>query len=191
MPKRTPALLLAEALTFHGRYGAETEDQATHRRLQRNQMAATELLRLDALRLELQTQLADYKEACTKAETRADQAQGRAKLLTCAWIKATDAVPQESDGEVFVRFTDGSIGTGWATYWHGASNDFARWTFPDPDEFRLVSEWAKNVPASIGASFANIAITFLEPLPVGLLFTLVTAALLGRRQSRRSAATAS
>ena len=35
------------------------------------QQAATELLRLDALRLELQTQLADYKEACTKAETRA------------------------------------------------------------------------------------------------------------------------
>ena len=35
------------------------------------QQAATELLRLDSLRLELQTQLADYKEACTKAETRA------------------------------------------------------------------------------------------------------------------------
>ena len=35
------------------------------------QQAATELLRLDALRLELQTQLADYKDACTKAETRA------------------------------------------------------------------------------------------------------------------------
>lgn len=29
---------------------------------------------------------------------------------------------------------------------------------------------------------ANIAITFLEPLPVGLLFTLVTAGLLGRRR---------
>lgn len=66
------------------------------------------------------------------------------------WTKAIDSVPLESDGEVFVRFTDGSIGTGWATYWHGASNDFARWTFPDPDEFRLVSEWAKNVPASTG-----------------------------------------
>ena len=35
------------------------------------QQAATELLRLDALRLELQTQLADYKDACTKSETRA------------------------------------------------------------------------------------------------------------------------
>ena len=66
------------------------------------------------------------------------------------WVKASDRVPLESDGEVFIRFTDGSIGTGWATYWHGASNDFARWTFPDPDEFRLVSEWAKNVPASTG-----------------------------------------
>ncbi len=51
--------------------------------------ASAELLRLDALRLELQTQLADYKEACTKAETRADQAEGRAKLL------ATPAVPQD------------------------------------------------------------------------------------------------
>ena len=150
MPKRTTAQLLAEALAFNGRYGSETEGQASNRRLQRNACAATELLRLDALRLELQTQLAGYKEACTKAETRADQAEGRAKLLTCAWIKATDAVPQESDGEVFVRFSDGSIGTGWATYWHGSSNDFARWTFPDPDEFRLVSEWAKNVPASTG-----------------------------------------
>lgn len=150
MPKRTTAQLLAEALAFTGRHATETEQQAAHRRLQRNQMAATELLRLDALRLELQTQLADYKEACTKAETRADQAEGRAKLMGCAWIKAADATPQESDGEVFVRFTDGSIGTGWATYWHGASNDFARWTFPDPDEFRLVSEWAKNVPASTG-----------------------------------------
>lgn len=66
------------------------------------------------------------------------------------WTKAIDSVPLESDGEVFIRFTDGSIGTGWATYWHGASNDFARWTFPDPDEFRLVSEWAKNVHASTG-----------------------------------------
>jgi hypothetical protein len=31
---------------------------------------------------------------------------------------------------------------------------------------------------------ANVAITFLEPLPVGLLFTLVTAGLLGRRRPR-------
>ena len=66
------------------------------------------------------------------------------------WTKAIDSVPLESDGEVFIRFTDGSIGTGWATYWHGSSNDYARWTFPDPDEFRMVSEWAKNVPASTG-----------------------------------------
>lgn len=33
---------------------------------------------------------------------------------------------------------------------------------------------------------ANIAITFLEPLPVGLVFTLVTAGLLGRRQRNTS-----
>ena len=63
------------------------------------------------------------------------------------WVKASDRVPLESDGEVFIRFTDGSIGTGWATYWHGASNGFAQWTFPDPDEDRTVLEWTKNPAA--------------------------------------------
>jgi len=79
-----------------------------------------------------------------------DEQHNNAPAVPQGWTKAIDSVPLESDGEVFIRFTDGSIGTGWATYWHGASNDFARWTFPDPDEFRLVSEWAKNVPASTG-----------------------------------------
>jgi hypothetical protein len=79
-----------------------------------------------------------------------DEGKIDAPAVPQGWTKAIDSVPLESDGEVFIRFTDGSIGTGWATYWHGASNDFARWTFPDPDEFRLVSEWAKNVPASTG-----------------------------------------
>lgn len=79
-----------------------------------------------------------------------DDQHNNAPAVPQGWTKAIDSVPLESDGEVFIRFTDGSIGTGWATYWHGASNDFARWTFPDPDEFRLVSEWAKNVPASTG-----------------------------------------
>lgn len=37
---------------------------------------------------------------------------------------------------------------------------------------------------------ANVAITFLEPLPVGLVFTLVTAGLLSRRRRGGSAATA-
>lgn len=62
------------------------------------------------------------------------------------WINVADSLPQESDGEVFVRFTDGSIGTGWATYWHGASNAFAQWTFPDPDEERKVARWMRPDP---------------------------------------------
>jgi len=37
---------------------------------------------------------------------------------------------------------------------------------------------------------ANVALTFLEPLPVGLLFTLVTAAVLGRRRRRDDGSTA-
>ena len=59
------------------------------------------------------------------------------------WIKASDRVPLEADGEVFVRFTDGSVGTAWATYWHGASNGFAQWSHPDPDEDRTVEYWMK------------------------------------------------
>jgi hypothetical protein len=87
---------------------------------------------------------------CKGASMTTSNEHNNAPAVPQGWTKAIDSVPLESDGEVFIRFTDGSIGTGWATYWHGASNDFARWTFPDPDEFRLVSEWAKNVPASTG-----------------------------------------
>lgn len=59
------------------------------------------------------------------------------------WIEESAEVPLESDGEVFVRFTDGSIGTGWATYWHGASQAFNRWSHPDPDESRQVDVWMR------------------------------------------------
>jgi len=71
-----------------------------------------------------------------------------AGVVRDAWIAASDRVPLEADGEVFVRFTDGSIGTAWATYWHGASNDFAQWTHPDPDEDRVVSHWMKAPPVA-------------------------------------------
>lgn len=63
--------------------------------------------------------------------------------MTDGWINASERVPLEADGEVFVRFTDGSIGTAWATYWHGASNAFAQWTHPDPDEDRTIAYWMK------------------------------------------------
>lgn len=71
-----------------------------------------------------------------------DAAMAQAGVQT-GWIKASDRVPLESDGEVFVRFTDGSVGTAWATYWHGASNGFAQWSHPDPEEDRTVAYWMK------------------------------------------------
>lgn len=46
---QTEAGRLADDLTFHGRYGMETEDQAKLRRLKRNADAAAELRRLDAI----------------------------------------------------------------------------------------------------------------------------------------------
>lgn len=38
--------------------------------------------------------------------------------------------------------------------------------------------------------FMNVALTFIEPFPVGLVFTLVSAALLGRKRSSVEAAPA-
>lgn len=80
------------------------------------------------------------------------------------WTKAADQVPLEADGEVFIRFTEGSIGTGWATYWHGASNEFAQWTFPDPDEDRTVLEWTKNpaTPAPAPAQLTDEEIADIQ-----------------------------
>lgn len=69
--------------------------------------------------------------------------QSAQQAVPMTWIIAAERVPLEDDGEVFVRFTDGSIGTAWATYWHGASNGFAQWTHPDPDEDRTVEFWMK------------------------------------------------
>lgn len=62
------------------------------------------------------------------------------------WISAADRKPLESDGEVFVRFTDGRIGTAWATSWHGSCTGFAQWTHPDPDESGTVEYWMKAPP---------------------------------------------
>lgn len=70
-----------------------------------------------------------------------------------SWVSESIAKPIESDGEVFVRFSDGTFGTGWAAYWHGASNDFAQWCHPDPDEDRTVTHWMK--PPTIDAAIAK------------------------------------
>ena len=48
------------------------------------------------------------------------------------WIEAKKEVPSEADGEVLVRMPDGTHEIAWAAYWHGASNDFAKWMFRDP-----------------------------------------------------------
>ena len=69
-----------------------------------------------------------------------------------SWVSESDSKPLESDCEVFVRFSDGTFGTGWAAYWHGASNDFAQWSHPDPDEDRTVTHWMK--PPTIDAAIA-------------------------------------
>ncbi len=69
-----------------------------------------------------------------------------------SWVSESDSKPLEADGEVFVRFSDGTFGTGWAAYWHGASNDFAQWCHPDPDEDRTVTHWMK--PPTIDAAIA-------------------------------------
>lgn len=63
--------------------------------------------------------------------------------VASGWVDAAERVPLESDGEVFVRFSDDSIGIAWASYWHGANTGFAQWTFPDPDEDRRVAFWAR------------------------------------------------
>ncbi len=57
------------------------------------------------------------------------------------WIPARDQLPTEDDGEVLVRMQDGTCEIAWATYWHGASNAFAGWTFRDPDETREPTHW--------------------------------------------------
>lgn len=67
------------------------------------------------------------------------------KPLT-GWIAVSDQIPLESDGEVLVRMRDGRCEIAWATYWHGASNAFAQWTFRDPDEDEAPTHWMQ-IPA--------------------------------------------
>ena len=70
-----------------------------------------------------------------------------------SWVSESDSKPLESDGEVFVRFSDGTFGIGWASYWHDASNYyFVQWSHPDPDEYRKVTHWMK--PPTIDAAIA-------------------------------------
>lgn len=70
------------------------------------------------------------------------------KPLT-GWIAVSDRLPAEADGEVLVRMRDGRCEIAWATYWHGASNGFAQWTFRDPDEEEAPTHWMP-IPAAHG-----------------------------------------
>lgn len=66
-----------------------------------------------------------------------------------AWIAVSDRLPTEKDGEVLVRMADGRPEIAWATYWHGSRNDFAQWTFRDPDEDETPTHW---MPIPINAA---------------------------------------
>ena len=59
------------------------------------------------------------------------------------WIAVSHRIPLESDGEVLVRMRDGRCEIAWATYWHGASNAFAQWTYRDPDEDEAPTHWMR------------------------------------------------
>ena len=67
------------------------------------------------------------------------------------WIAVSDRVPLEEDGEVLVQMRDGRHEIAWATYWHGASNAFAQWTFRDPDEDETPTHWM-TIPALEGGT---------------------------------------
>lgn len=60
------------------------------------------------------------------------------------WIAALDRLPDRDHGTVAVLTEDGDTLTAWATYWNGASTDFAYWTFPHgDDEGSVVTHWAE------------------------------------------------
>ena len=91
----------------------------------------------------------EFDAAMCAGAARAKQADA---LDAERWVSESVTKPLESDGEVFVRFSDGTFGTGWASYWHGASDDFAQWSHPDPEEDRTVTHWMK--PPAIDAAIA-------------------------------------
>lgn len=72
------------------------------------------------------------------------------------WVAVSDRLPLESDGEVLVRMRDGRCEIAWATYWHGASNAFAQWTFRDPDEDEAPTHWML-IPDAQGIKIGDYA----------------------------------
>lgn len=70
------------------------------------------------------------------------------------WVSASDRLPAEEDGEVLVKMRDGRCEIAWATYCHGASNNFAQWTFRDPDEDQAPTHWML-IPDAQGITKGN------------------------------------
>lgn len=60
------------------------------------------------------------------------------------WIPVSERLPIEDVGTVAVLTAKGDVLTAWATYWHGASNDFAQWSFPhEEDADSEVTHWCE------------------------------------------------
>lgn len=64
------------------------------------------------------------------------------------WVDCKESLPDEHS-VVAVLFSDGEFGVAWATYWHGASSDFAGWVFPldELGEGREVAYWTALPPS--------------------------------------------
>lgn len=80
--------------------------------------------------------------ACAWAAWQAARASLPASPSQGQWISVAERLPKESDRTVAVLLDNGEPAVAWATYWHGASNAFAEWTFPDgnPDGW-AVTHW--------------------------------------------------
>jgi hypothetical protein len=64
-----------------------------------------------------------------------------APAATAQWIPISEQLPKEDQMTVAVLMEDRSILTGWASYWHGASNKFAQWNFPFDVDDSTVTHW--------------------------------------------------
>jgi hypothetical protein len=87
----------------------------------------------------------------------------------------------------------------WELIYHKIAPDFvAKWQAHMLEEARVSGESPAEIEKRVADMqrmaelyrnpLINAAITFIEPLPVGLVFALVSAGILGRRPRRRTAA---
>jgi hypothetical protein len=95
----------------------------------------------DQLYEELRAVIDNGNESMTH-EDALDEVRALRGELPAPWTPASEP-PPESEGEVLVRMPDGRCEIAWATYWHGASNAFAQWTFRGPDETEQPVAWMR------------------------------------------------